>query len=70
MARKKSSERSPDEGGQRQVRLDEQFARRATAVAELLGMSLGQYIQLRLDPVIEEDMPEAMRKAGLKWEDD
>jgi|AGTN01.3.fsa_nt_gi hypothetical protein len=68
MSRKKAGE-EPSGGGDdskkrkvtKQVRLDPEFVRRLNVVAAGLDMEPGVYVQLKLDPIIESDLPRALR---------
>lgn len=70
MARKKAApaaaeEPEPPRRARRTVDLDPELARRIGVIASLLDISIPDYVNNRLRPIVDAELPEALRQMGL-----
>jgi len=66
---KKKPEAVEDEAKRKQVYIVDDLIRKVRVIASSLGMSVPDYVNHRLRPVVEEELPRVLRQLGFKPED-
>jgi hypothetical protein len=69
VARKQSGADEPEDGKRRQVSIDDDLIRKVRVIASSLGMTVPDYVNHRLRPVVDEELPRVLRQLGFKPED-
>lgn len=60
---------SDEEAKRKQVSIDDDLLRKVRVIASSLGMTVPDYVNHRLRPVVERELPEIMKQLGFKPED-
>lgn len=69
MAKKKADTPAQADAGaeakRKQVTLDQDLFRKASVIASAMGISLPDYVNNRLRPIIESELPDVLRQLGV-----